>query len=73
MEPRDGQVAPGWLGRHWTNIRFMISVILWRPYSKMHGRLDETKFPMTLARAGFKNNGTELALEGLGIVGFGEK
>ena len=23
--------------------------------------------------AGFKNNGTELAIEGLGIIGYGEK
>jgi hypothetical protein len=39
----------------------------------MHGRLDEVKFPETLARAGFINNGTEPAIEGLGIIGFGEK
>lgn len=72
MEPRDGKTA-NWLAKHWKNVRFMVSVLLWRPYSKMHGRLDEHKFPETLARAGFKNNGTELAIEGLGIIGFGEK
>ncbi len=73
MEPRDGQANPGWLARHWTNIRFMMSVSLWRPYSKMHGRFDETKFPAALAAAGFRQNGTELAIEGLGIIGYGEK
>lgn len=72
MEPRDGKTA-NWVAKHWTNIRFMVSVMLWRPYSKMHGRLDEQKFPETLSRAGFKNNGTELAIEGLGIIGYGEK
>lgn len=72
MEPRDGKTS-NWLAKHWTNVRFMVSVLLWRPYSKMHGRLDEQKFPDTLARAGFKNNGTELAIEGLGIIGYGEK
>jgi len=72
MEPRDGKTS-NWVAKHWTNVRFMVSVILWRPYSKMHGRLDEQKFPETLARAGFKNNGTELAIEGLGIIGYGEK
>lgn len=72
MEPRDGKTE-NWVGKHWTNVRFMVSVILWRPYSKMHGRLDEQKFPATLAAAGFKDNGTELAIEGLGIIGFGEK
>ncbi len=72
MEPRDGKTS-NWIAKHWTNVRFMVSVLLWRPYSKMHGRLDEQKFPETLARAGFQNNGTELAIEGLGIIGFGEK
>lgn len=72
MEPRDGRTG-NWLAKHWKNVRFMVSVILWRPYSKFHGRLDEEKFPETLARAGFKNNGTELAIEGLGIIGYGEK
>lgn len=72
MEPRDGETS-GWLKKHWTNVRFMVSVLLWRPYSKMHGRFDEKKFPDTLARAGFKNNNTELAIEGLGIIGYGEK
>jgi len=73
MEPREGEANPGWLARNWTNLRFMVSVLLWRPYSKMHGRLDEQKFPAALSNAGFHDNGTELAIEGLGIIGFGEK
>lgn len=73
MEPRDGLANPGWIARNWTNVRFMVSIMLWRPYSKMHGRLDEQKFPAALSGAGFKNNGTEPAIEGLGIIGFGEK
>lgn len=73
MEPRDGEAERGWIRRHWTNVRFMVSVLLWRPYSKAHGRLDEAKFPAALASAGFKGNGTEPAIEGLGIIGFGEK
>ncbi len=72
MEPRDGKTS-NWFAKHWKNVRFMVSVILWRPYSKLHGRLDEQKFPETLARAGFQNNSTELAIEGLGIIGYGEK
>lgn len=73
MEPREGQANDGWMRRNWTNIRFMVSVLLWRPYSKMHGRLDERSFPETLARAGLKRTGTEKAIEGLGIIGYGEK
>lgn len=73
MEPSDEPPNPGWFGRHWTNLRFIVSVTLWRPYSKAHGRLDRAKFPATLASAGFVNNGTEPAVEGLGIIGFGDK
>lgn len=72
MEPRDGKTG-NWFKENWTNVRFMVSVLLWRPYSKMHGRLDEEKFPAALAGAGFKKTGTALAIEGLGIIGYGEK
>lgn len=72
MEPRDGKTG-NWVRKNWRNVRFMVSVILWRPYSKMHGRLDEQKFPAALASAGFKNTGTAPAIEGLGIIGYGEK
>ncbi len=73
MEPRFAHAARNILQRHWHDLRFLVSVALWRPYSKYHGRLDETSFPTTLARAGFREIGTDPALEGLGIVGHGEK
>ena len=73
MEPRDGPTSPGLTRRYARNFPFLISVALWRPYSKLHGRLDENNFPATLARAGFHHTGTELALGGLGIIGCGEK
>ena len=72
MEPRFARTA-GSLLRHWRDVRFMVSVALWRPYSKYHGRLDESSFPILLEHAGFKETGTEAALDGLGIVGYGEK
>jgi ubiquinone/menaquinone biosynthesis C-methylase UbiE len=73
MEPRDGVTQPGILRRHWHDVRFLVSVLLWRPYSKYHGRFDEKSFPATLEHAGFKNTSTEVVLEGLGIIGCGEK
>ncbi len=73
MEPRFARTAGSMLRRHWHDLRFMVSVTLWRPYNKYHGRLDETNFPTTLSRAGFRETGTEPALEGLGIIGHGEK
>jgi ubiquinone/menaquinone biosynthesis C-methylase UbiE len=73
MEPRFGRTAESVLRRHGRDLRFLVSVTLWRPYSKYHGRLDEITFPAILERAGFRKTGTEPALEGLGIVGYGEK
>jgi hypothetical protein len=73
MEPRFGHTRESVLRRHWRDIRFLVSITLWRPYSKYHGRLDENSFPAALKRAGFDRTGTEPALEGLGIVGYGEK
>lgn len=73
MEPRFAYTRGSILRRHWRDLRFLVSITLWRPYSKYHGRLDETSFPAMLERAGFDKTGTEPALEGLGIVGHGEK
>lgn len=73
MEPRFAQTHDSLLRRHWRDFRFLFSVTLWRPYSKYHGRLDERSFPALLERAGFGKTGTEPALEGLGIIGYGEK
>jgi ubiquinone/menaquinone biosynthesis C-methylase UbiE len=73
MEPRDGSVEPGYVRRHWHDLRFLISIALWRPYSKYHGRFHEKSFPETLQRAGFKNTGTESVLGSYGIIGYGEK
>lgn len=73
MEPRFGRTRGSLLRRHWRDLRFLVSVTLWRPYSKYHGRLDERSFPEILERAGFTRTGTEPALEGLGIVGYGQK
>ncbi len=73
MEPRFARTRGHVLRRHWRDLRFMVSVALWRPYSLYHGRLDEKNFPANLARAGFRQTGTDPALEGLGIIGHGEK
>jgi hypothetical protein len=73
MEPREGKARTGAVRTHWRDLRFLVSVALWRPYSKYHGRLDEKSFPAALERTGFKRTGTTPALDGLGIVGYGEK
>ncbi len=73
MEPRNGENEGHPVLRHWSDLRYLVSVVLWRPYSKLHGRLDESSFPATLSRAGFQDTGTAEVLDGLGIIGIGEK
>ena len=73
MEPRDGKTRSGAIRRHWHDLRYMTSVALWRPYSKYHGRFDERSFVAALERAGFQQTGSTQVLDGLGIVGYGEK
>lgn len=73
MEPRDGKNQGHPVLRHWHDLRYLVSIVLWRPYSKIHGRLTEANFPTTLARAGFRDTSTSTVLDGLGIIGVGEK
>jgi ubiquinone/menaquinone biosynthesis C-methylase UbiE len=73
MEPHFAHTQRSLLREHWRNIRHLVAVTLWRPYSKLHGRLDAASFPLALQRAGFQGTGTELVLDDLGIVGYGEK
>ncbi len=73
MEPRSGKAQRGAILKHWHDLRFLVSVALWRPYSRLHGQLDEKSFPALLERACFTSVGTTPALDGLGIVGCGEK
>jgi ubiquinone/menaquinone biosynthesis C-methylase UbiE len=73
MEPRRGGFHFGMLLKHWREVRFLISVILWRPYSSLHGQLSPDSFSELLKSAGFVNYQQELVLDGAGIIGSGEK
>jgi ubiquinone/menaquinone biosynthesis C-methylase UbiE len=73
MEPRQGGFHFGVLVKHWREVRFLISVILWRPYSSWHGQLNVDSFKELLTRAGFVNFRHEFVLDGTGIIGSGEK
>ncbi len=74
MEPRSGRYSiRDAILRHWREVRYLISVILWRPYSNLHGQLTDESFGALLRAAGFRDIVTEPVLEGLGIIGSGEK
>lgn len=48
--------------------RHLISVTLWRPFSRLHGRFTPTSLANTLEAAGFVNVKTDHTLGGLGLL-----
>jgi ubiquinone/menaquinone biosynthesis C-methylase UbiE len=53
--------------------RFLISVALWRPFSRFHTRFTRASLCATLTQAGFIDCDAEESLGGLGIVAWAEK
>ena len=53
--------------------RFVISVALWRPFSRFNTRFTRASLCATLIEAGFINCHAEEALGGLGVVAWAEK
>jgi ubiquinone/menaquinone biosynthesis C-methylase UbiE len=74
MEPRKGRKSLRALLEHWRNWRYILSVILWRPYSRwLHAQFTDESLRKLLAAAGFRRTATEIVLDGYGIIGSGEK
>jgi ubiquinone/menaquinone biosynthesis C-methylase UbiE len=48
--------------------RHLVSVSLWRPFSRLHGRFSTTTLPATLYDAGFVRCGAEETFGGLGVL-----
>jgi ubiquinone/menaquinone biosynthesis C-methylase UbiE len=53
--------------------RYLVSVGLWRPFSRVHGRFTAASLAATLEGAGFGNCGVEEVLGGLGLIAWAEK
>jgi ubiquinone/menaquinone biosynthesis C-methylase UbiE len=53
--------------------RFLLSIALWRPFSRIHLQFTPDSLCETLDRGGFKAGGTEECLGGLGIVAWAFK
>jgi ubiquinone/menaquinone biosynthesis C-methylase UbiE len=73
MEPSSSQHDWRLVLHHWREVRYLISVLLWRPYSRLHGQLTNPAFQELLVSAGFTKTTTESVLDGLGVIGCGEK
>lgn len=72
MEPRAGASIRA-LAPRWREIRYVISVLFWRPYSLFHGQFSGRVFQELYGAAGFAAIQSEIVLDGLGIIGSGEK
>jgi hypothetical protein len=51
--------------------RHLVSVSLWRPFSRLHGRFSQASLVATLEQAGLVECGAEETLGGLGVLGWG--
>jgi ubiquinone/menaquinone biosynthesis C-methylase UbiE len=52
--------------------RHLLSVSLWRPFSRVHGRFSQATLVATLEGAGFVECGAEETLGGLGVLAWGQ-
>ena len=52
--------------------RHLVSVGLWRPFSRLHGRFTPASLPRILEAGGFINAGAEETFGGLGILAWAE-
>ena len=74
MEPHGG--GADWravLRDYGRKLRMMTAIVLWRPFSMLHGQLRADNFRRLLEEAGFHHFRSETVLNGLGIIGEGEK
>jgi SAM-dependent methyltransferase len=68
MEPRAGRVSVAQATSVSRDPRHLVSVSLWRPFSRFHGRFTPDSLVETLESAGFTNCNAEDTLGGLGVL-----
>jgi ubiquinone/menaquinone biosynthesis C-methylase UbiE len=68
MEPNDRPVTIAQALKVSRDPRHLVSVSLWRPFSRLHGRFTPATLTATLERAGFINCQTDETLGGLGLL-----
>jgi ubiquinone/menaquinone biosynthesis C-methylase UbiE len=73
MEPSRSGASLGQILGLSRDPRFLISVALWRPFSRWHTRFTCASLCATLTQAGFINCDAEESLGALGIVAWAEK
>jgi ubiquinone/menaquinone biosynthesis C-methylase UbiE len=72
MEPNDRPASVAQMLEISRDPRHLVSVSLWRPFSRLHGRFTTTTLTATLERAGFIVRGAEETFGGLGILAWAD-
>jgi ubiquinone/menaquinone biosynthesis C-methylase UbiE len=70
MEPNDKRVPPQAVLRYSRDPRFLLSMLLWRPFSRLHRRFTAPKLRALLAACGFVDFDSEEVLAGFGLLGW---
>jgi ubiquinone/menaquinone biosynthesis C-methylase UbiE len=73
MEPNAHPADPRAVLRLSHDPRHLLSVSLWRPFSRVHGRFSTRTLPETLRSAGFVRAQAATVLGGLGVLGWADK
>lgn len=73
MEPNARGATLGGVLRVSHSVRHLVSVSLWRPFSRIHGRFTTGSLTQTLEGAGFVARGAQDVLGGLGILAWADK
>jgi ubiquinone/menaquinone biosynthesis C-methylase UbiE len=68
MEPSARRATPKAVLRVSTDVRHLVSVSLWRPFSRLHGQFTPASLARTLEDAGFVDCYVEETLGGLGLL-----
>jgi ubiquinone/menaquinone biosynthesis C-methylase UbiE len=73
MEPNERPARLNGVLRLSRDPRHLVAVMLWRPFSRIHGRFTSASLSATLSAAGFVNCCVEETLGGLGLLASAEK
>jgi ubiquinone/menaquinone biosynthesis C-methylase UbiE len=73
MEPNDKLVPPGAVLRCSRDPRFLLSMLLWRPFSRLHGRFSASGLGALLTASGFVDFDSEEVLAGFGLLAWATK
>ena len=72
MEPNDRPASVAQMLEISRDPRHLVSVGLWRPFSRLHGRFTATSLTASLEHAGFIMGGAEETFGGLGILAWAQ-